>query len=390
MRVETGRLLEVYRPRSFEGILGQSALVATLKGRITRGRRDVGHHLVLAGRAGAGKMTVARMYAQAILCEAKMENASPCQECNECKGVLVRSSFSYVELDAAALGDEEHIRYLVELRYGFKTADWRVVVVDNAELLDAPAADVMLKTLEKVASTIFIFVVNDTSAFPAALRSRCQLLRVRPSEPQPLVDRLAEICDGEAIPYERPALNVIVNLSGALVGSAFRKLAEVVGHRDVTVAGTLKALKLDWGETMLHCWRAQLDGRADEALSCFERVASDDEGRIRAMQSFLLTMHLRFSSESPRMVDVSVSPALDYLSDESWQPVILGWQALSRRRSVPVDGLVTDVMNFWGRVRVGSPSRSSFMKGYEVLVGMPQDFAGSAHEGGRWGAGVAR
>jgi hypothetical protein len=53
--------------------------------------------------------------------------------------------------------------------------------------------------------------------------------------------------------------------------------------------------------------------------------------------------------------------------------------ALSRRRSVPVDGLITEVMNFWGGVRVGSPSRSSFMKGYEVLVGMPQDFAGSVN-----------
>jgi hypothetical protein len=63
--------------------------------------------------------------------------------------------------------------------------------------------------------------------------------------------------------------------------------------------------------------------------------------------------------------------------------------ALSRRRSRSVDGLVTEVMNFWRAVRVESPSRSSFMKGYEVLVGMPKDFAGSDNEGGGWGAGVA-
>lgn len=369
-------MLEVYRPRSFEDILGQSSLVAALNGRIARGRRDVGRHLVLAGPSGAGKMTVARMYAQAILCEAQTKDASPCQDCDECKGVLNRSSFSYVELDAVALGDEQRIRLLVEKTSGLKTADWRIIVVDNAELLDAPAADVMLKTLEKIASSIFIFAVNDISKFPSALRSRCQFLRLRPSEPQALVGRLAEICDREAIVYEKPALAVIVKLSGAFVGTAFRNLAKVVGHGDVTVTTSLKALRLDWGETMLQCWQAQLDGRKDEALSCFERVALDDEGRIRAMQSFLLTLHLRFSSESPRMVEVSVSSALDYLSDESWQPVILGWQALSRRRSVPVDGLVTDVMNFWGGVRVGSPSRSSFMKGYEVLVGMPQGFAG--------------
>jgi hypothetical protein len=54
--------------------------------------------------------------------------------------------------------------------------------------------------------------------------------------------------------------------------------------------------------------------------------------------------------------------------------------ALSRRRSVPVDDLLTDVMKFWGGVRVGSPSRSSFMKGYEVLLGMPKDFADSVDD----------
>src|SRR5260370_26948591 len=99
------------------------------------------------------------------------------------------------------------------------------------------------------------------------------------------------------------------------------------------------------------------------------------------MQLFLLTMDLRFSSEK---VEVNASPALEYLADENWGEVILGWQALARRRRVRVDELVADVMKFWGGVRVGSPSLPSFMKGYEVLVGMPVDFgelAGAGKDG---------
>jgi hypothetical protein len=41
---------------------------------------------------------------------------------------------------------------------------------------------------------------------------------------------------------------------------------------------------------------------------------------------------------------------------------------------VAVDDLVRDAMRFWGSVRMGSPSRSSFMKGYEVLFGLPGFF----------------
>jgi len=87
-------------------------------------------------------------------------------------------------------------------------------------------------------------------------------------------------------------------------------------------------------------------GRTDEALPCFERVAEDDEGRIQAMQLFLLTMHLRASSEP------------------SWTArLFLAGRLCRKRRMVTADELVTDVMKFWGGLRMGTPSLPGFVRG---------------------------
>lgn len=365
------------RPKNFIDILGQDALIATLTGRLTHEGGKLGKHLVLDGPSNSGKMTIARMYAQAILCESRQEDGSPCQRCDECVAVTYRNRrrFSYIELDAQIFGDEEHVREQVEPRYRLNNRDWLVFVIDNAEALEEAAGEAMLERLESVQDTIFIFAVNDMSKFPAAIRSRCELFQIKPVEREVLVNRLMELCieinrlkeerSQRMIVYEEEALRGIAKLAGGYVGAAFQKLATVASKGDVTFTNALKILKLDWGESMHRCWEAQLRGRREEALSCFEEIAPDDEGRIRAMQSFVLAMHLRFLGKV--LPEGSLSPALDCLDEGDWRLMDLGWDALSQRCSIPVDDLLASVVKFWMAVTSGTPSRPSFLKGYEVV-----------------------
>lgn len=371
--VGASAILDRFRLRRFDDVLGQDGILGSLREKIDHGRDDRLPHLVFTGRRGVGKRSLARLYAQMLLCEKAGEGA-PCLKCNECKGVSIRSSFSYVEFSARRFPDERYFRERVEqTKMGMKGTFWRVFLIDDAEWLEAASADVMLKTLEKELDTVFIFVVNDIAQFSRALRSRCQVFRLTSVEHQALVSRLKAVCDRESLIYEERALSVIAQATGGRVGEALTRLAEVASLGEVTSASAWRTLNLEWGETMIACWQAQLRGQLDEALSHFEGIASDDEGRVRAMQSFALAVHFR---SSIRTLPFGISPALECLADEAWLPILEGWENLSRRRSVPVNSLIEDAMKFWGGVNRLTPSLASFHNGYERLFGTQKDGPG--------------
>lgn len=370
---DVSAILDRFRLRRFEDVLGQDAVLGSLREKIDRGGDERLPHLVFTGRPGVGKRSLARLYAQTLLCEKTGEEA-PCHSCNECTGVSIGSSFSYVEFSARQFRDERYFRECVaQTKMGLKTAAWRVFLIDDAEGLEVASADVMLKTLEKELYTCFIFVVNDIAKFSRALRSRCQVFRVASVEHEVLVNRLKMVCDRESLIYEERALSVIAQATGGRVGEALTRLAEVASLGEVTSASAWRTLNLEWGETMIACWQAQLRGQLDEALSHFEGIASDDEGRVRAMQCFALAVHFRSSVGA---LPFGISPALECLVDEAWLPILEGWENLSRRRSVPVNSLIEDAMKFWGGVNRLTPSRASFYRGYERLFGAQKDGPG--------------
>ncbi|UWU92938.1 AAA family ATPase [Bradyrhizobium sp. CB1015] len=372
--VDVSAILDRCRLRRFDDVLGQDGILESLQEKIDCGRDEpLLPHLVFTGRSGVGKRSLARLYAQMLLCEKAGEGA-PCHKCNECRGVSIGSSFSYVEFSALQFPDERYFRQRVEqTKMGMKGTVWRVFLIDDAEWLGAASTDVMLKTLEKRLDSVFIFVVNDIARFPRALRSRCQVFRLTPVEHQALVSRLKAVCNRESLIYEERALSVIALAAGGQVGEALTKLAEVASLGGVTLAGARRTLNLEWGEAMIQCWLAQLRGQLDEALSHFERVASDDEGRVRAMQSFVLAVHFRSSVGA---LPFGISPALECLADEAWLPILEEWENLSQRRSAPLTLLIEDAMKFWGGVNRLTPSRASFHQGYERLFGAQKDMAG--------------
>jgi DNA polymerase-3 subunit gamma/tau len=365
MASENEMLIESERPTDFAGVVGQDAVVGTLRQRI-RGRRDLDRHLSFVGPAGAGKMTIARLYSQALVCEAPREDGSPCQCCNECEGVLREASWAYIPIDAATQGDEETIRTLVERDIGtLNTAGVRVVLFENAEQLMPSAADAALKTLEKETNTIFIFLVNDVRMFSGALRSRCQVFQVRPVEADVLVTQLSGVCGRHSISYEGPALDVIARACHGLYGVGLNMLAWVAGRDDVTLSRTLDELGLAWGPAMLRCWEAIFAGQFNEALFAFERIGPDGPSRIRAMQAFLLELELR---DELGGYTCPISPALEVLPDWAWGRVRDEWERFAVSGSMKVGDLNRRTSEFWRGAQLGAPWQIVFRRAYEELA----------------------
>lgn len=322
----TTDFLERYRPEGFEGILGQDTLISVLAERVRT--KDHSRHIVLHGAEGSGKMTVARLYARAMQCVAPTPTGSPCQHCTICEAMKPEGSLGYFEMDVRELSGKQHASYLVQSAYGFMLGDRATIVVNNADAFTNDAATAMLKILEKESlPTTYIFVVNEITKLHPAIRSRCQAFRLKPLERADAFDRLETVCRDENIVYEKSALDVIVDISGAFAGISLRRLDEVASGGDVTFARAWQLLGADWGEAMLQCWRALLNHRRDEALELFESLGRD------YMQSFVLTLYLRVSSAT----EVRVNPVLDLLPPEEWQFVIDGLSERARLKSMEID-----------------------------------------------------
>lgn len=193
-----GQSLETYlrqeRPRSFRDILGHERWLKTLVSNLKRERGTNSHQpIALIGLPGVGKRTLAKIHAQALLCEQELDariDAAPCGFCHECRA-MEKSSLAYVEKGVRRDGDDTNdesapeetqgkaLHTLIERDGGLNTASVRVVVFDNSEEFTSTTADIALKTSEReVSSSLYVFVVNDQARFSAALRSRCSVYRV--------------------------------------------------------------------------------------------------------------------------------------------------------------------------------------------------------------------
>ncbi|MGJ5080213.1 hypothetical protein [Bradyrhizobium sp. HKCCYLS3013] len=390
MRQSLDIYLEQERPRSFRDILGYERWLEPLLSNLKRERGTSSHQpIALIGSPGVGKRTLARIYAQALLCEQELDtrvDGAPCGHCLECTAIK-KSSLAYVEKDMGGCHGEddkddedddvsaleeaqvEALHTLIERDGGLNTASVRVVVFNNSEELTGMTADIVLKTLEQeVSSSLYVFLVNDEARFSAALRSRCSVYRVGPISVEDLVGRLSLICERRSVAFDEAALRAVAVGGNGSFGGSLAILARVERHGDVTVQNLVREPEFGWGPTMLACWRAVLSGRPDEAMSLFGSIGTHGPMRVRAMQAFLVECRIRHVTGG-LPVATSVSPALGLLSPESWERILRDWTGRCQARGLELDEAIERALGFWASVKVGVPWRASFLKGYEDLTG---------------------
>jgi DNA polymerase-3 subunit gamma/tau len=201
-------LARTWRPQRFEELLGQDAVVQTLRNALAAG--TLGHAYLFSGLRGVGKTTAARLLAKAVNC-AEGPTPDPCGECVSCREIAEGSSLDVVELDAATHTGVDDVRDLQELLRFHPTRDrFRVVIVDEVHMLSKAAFNALLKSIEEPPSyVLWVFATTERHRVPATILSRCQQLEFRPVASDLITSRILEIARSDGFTVTPEAADAI-------------------------------------------------------------------------------------------------------------------------------------------------------------------------------------
>ena len=103
-------LYRKYRPQTFDDVVGQQAIVQTLKNAIIQDR--IAHAYLFCGPRGTGKTSIAKIFARMLNCTSDTDR--PCGHCENCKMALSGSHPDFIEIDAASNNGVDEVRNLIE------------------------------------------------------------------------------------------------------------------------------------------------------------------------------------------------------------------------------------------------------------------------------------
>lgn len=217
-----------YRPLRFTDVLGQEGHVEVLKARLRKGS-GLDTSYIFWGGHGQGKTTLARIHARALLCQQLKEDQEPCNECDNCLGILNGNSEAYVEQDAASRGTVDTIRGIVDdLPFMVQGAPKRIYVFDEAHRMTKEAQDVLLKPIEDK-KMVGMFCTTEPEKIRGPIRSRCEEYPIRKVTREQIAARMKWVLEQEKVEFEDDAIFTVVDQCGGHVRDVLNRL-EMIGQ----------------------------------------------------------------------------------------------------------------------------------------------------------------
>ncbi len=334
-------LARKYRPQNFDDLIGQDALVRTLKNAIESGR--IAHAFMLTGIRGVGKTTTARIIAKALNYTGADGTAGPTtgptDDCDICNAITEDRHPDIMEMDAASRTGIDDIREILDgVRYAPTSARYKVYIIDEVHMLSKSAFNALLKTLEEPPDHVkFIFATTEIRKVPITVLSRCQRFDLKRIDADELADYFAQIAQKEEQKIDEEALALIARAADGSVRDGLSLLDQAIalGDGTVTAEQVKSMLGLADRSIVLDLLENALQGQPAQALEIMEDLYKKGADPIVIMQdllelSHLLTKHRAIPAyQNDGLVAKGEQERLETLADSLSMPTLnRTWQLL--------------------------------------------------------------
>ena len=305
-------LYRKWRPSTFDEIVGQDAVVTTLKNQVSSDR--IGHAYLFCGTRGTGKTSAAKIMARAVNCPHAAEHGgNPCNSCEVCEAIKTGRAMNVFEIDAASNNGVDNIRDIREqVEYPPVIGRYKVYIIDEVHMLSTGAFNALLKTLEEPPSyVIFILATTDPQKIPQTILSRCQRYDFRRMSRRNAASHLREIAALEGMSIEDSALSYIAEAADGSMRDALSLLDQCAAYHyqeTLTYDNVLEILGAADTGVFSRMYGNIVRGEIEEVLTAVNDIAAsgcDISQLINDFIWYLRTVLLAGSSASADILDIS-------------------------------------------------------------------------------------
>ena len=290
-------LARKYRPETFSDLIGQEAMVRTLKNAFDADR--IAQAFMMTGIRGVGKTTTARIIAKGINCvglEGKTgPTTSPCGQCEHCVAISEGRHVDVLEMDAASRTGVDDIREIIDsVHYRAASARFKIYIIDEVHMLSNNAFNALLKTLEEPPAHVkFIFATTEIRKVPVTVLSRCQRFDLRRIEPEEMIKMLQNLAKLENANISNEALALITRASEGSARDAQSLLDQAISHGagETNVDQVRSMLGLADRGRVMDLFEFIMRGQAEEALNELGSQYSDGADPIGIIRDLAEITH---------------------------------------------------------------------------------------------------
>ena len=227
-------LARKYRPETFVDLVGQDAMVRTLKNAFEADR--IAQAFMMTGIRGTGKTTTARIIAKGMNCIGADgtggPTTEPCGACEHCTAIMEGRHVDVMEMDAASNTGVANIREIIDsVHYRAASARYKVYIIDEVHMLSTGAFNALLKTLEEPPAHVkFIFATTEIRKVPVTVLSRCQRFDLRRIEPEVMIALMRKIATAEGAEIAEDAMALIARAAEGSARDATSLLDQAISH----------------------------------------------------------------------------------------------------------------------------------------------------------------
>lgn len=225
-------LARKYRPQTFQEVLGQDAIVTTLKNAIKKGR--MAHAYLFSGSRGTGKTTLARLFAKALNCQNRNVDFEPCNTCSSCKEITAGNSLDVLEIDGASNRGIDDVRQINEtVGYSSASGKYKIYIIDEVHMLTKEAFNALLKTLEEPPEKVkFFFATTEPHKVLPTILSRCQRFNLNRIPLESIIAKLKRMTEEQGVQADEEALRLVATRADGGLRDAESLLDQILSFHE--------------------------------------------------------------------------------------------------------------------------------------------------------------